>query len=529
MRLQCQFIRASLASRANEKRLSEVGSWPLSAGVLVLSAASNLLALVLPLALLQVYDRILPSAEYGTAISLFGAVSLAIVMDGVLRMARTRATARAAILSETRESLATARGLLAAPLPRLAATDPGARRGVFDALARAHDAAGVSVRVAWFDLPFAAVFLMLVWFIGGLLVLLPLAILLLGAGLGLLLARQQRAASLARARAEEASRTQMADLLAGLTDLKGFGYAGRLMGEVEGRLRRQARATEQIERASSLMTDLLQAASVAATLAITLLGALLVVRGEMTTGGLAACSLLGGRAVASGLGVFSAVSRRGLAEAAAGQVEALRAALGPPAPVLAGPAEPGVLLRIEGLGDAPVRIGAGHMLRVLGNEEAAGRFLRAVLAGAPDRIERAGPAILVPAGPVLFRGTILDNLTGWDPSRAERAVALARAFGLSPLVDVLQEGMRTPVGSTLRSELSAGMLKRIALVRALASDAPLLLLEYPERDLDAEGRQRLVAQLAGLERAILIATDDPALAALSSGEIAAPLSWPAAA
>lgn len=508
-------------------------SWRLWAGVLALSAASNLLGLVLPLALLQVYDRILPSAEYGTAISLFGAVSLAIVMDGVLRMARTRATARAAILSETRESLATARGLLTAPLPQLAATDPGTRRGVFDALARAHDAAGVSVRVAWFDLPFAAVFLLLVWFIGGALVLLPLAILLLGAALGLLLARRQRAASLARARAEEEARTGMADVLAGLIDLKGFGYAGRLMGEVEGRLRRQARATEQMERASSLMTDLLQAASVAATLAITLLGALLVVGGQMTTGGLAACSLLGGRAVASGLGVFTAVSRRGLADAAAEQVQALRAALGTAAPAAPTSAERGVLLRIEGLTETSVQLQAGQALRVLGRPEAAGRFLRAVLAGTPwadqPRMERAGPAILVPAEPVLFRGTILDNLTGWDPARMEHAVALARALGLSPLVDALPEGMRTPVGATLRPELSAGMVKRVALVRALAGDAPLLLLEYPEHDLDAEGRQQLVALLAGAGRAILLATDDPALAALASGEINALPSWPAAA
>jgi ABC-type bacteriocin/lantibiotic exporter with double-glycine peptidase domain len=497
--------------------------WPLAAGLFVLSAASNLLGLILPLALLQVYDRILPSAEYGTAISLFGAVALAIVMEGVLRMVRTRAAARAAILSETRESLATARGLLAAPLARLAATEPGVRRGAFDALARAHDAAGVSIRIAWFDLPFAAVFLLLVWFIGGALALIPLAILVLGAGLGLALARRQRGASVERARAEDEARTGMRDVLAGLADLKGFGLAGRLSGEVEGKLRREARATEAIERASSLLTDLLQAASVAATLAITLAGAVLVVRGELTTGGLAACSLLGGRAVASGLGVFTAVSRRGLAEAAAQQVLALQEALGPAAPALPRPVEPGIVLRIEAVAGASARLEAGHILRILGPAQAAGLLLRAVTAEDPPaqgRIERAGPAILVPAEPALFRGTILDNLTGWEPARTERARELSRALGLSPLVDALPEGMRTVVGATLRPELSAGMVKRIALVRALAADAALLLLEYPEQDLDAEGRQRLAAALSEARRATLLVTDDPALAALASHDVA---------
>ena len=43
---------------------------PLGLWLLVTSVFSNLLGLALPLALLQVYDRILPTAQYGTAVSL---------------------------------------------------------------------------------------------------------------------------------------------------------------------------------------------------------------------------------------------------------------------------------------------------------------------------------------------------------------------------------------------------------------------------------------------------------------------------
>ena len=56
---------------------------PLSLWLFVVSVASNLLALALPLALLQVYDRILPTSQYGTAVSLFGVVVIAMAPDGL--------------------------------------------------------------------------------------------------------------------------------------------------------------------------------------------------------------------------------------------------------------------------------------------------------------------------------------------------------------------------------------------------------------------------------------------------------------
>lgn len=490
----------------------------------MLSSASNLLGLVLPLALLQVYDRILPSAEYGTALSLFLVVAVAILMDGVLRMARARALARAAILAQTREHISTAHALLMAPAARVAALDPGARRGAFDAVARAQDAAGVSIRLARFDLPFALVFLALVWFIGGTLVFIPLAILLGGAVVCVLIARWQRRASLARMAAEQATRTRMGDLLAGLLDLKGFGLAGRLLGRVDAALRAKARATERAEHAASLLLDGLQVASVAATLAITLAGALWVVRGELTTGGLAACSLLAGRAVGAGLGVFAALARRGLMDAAGEQLAALRTALGPAPAPLPVPAK-GLVLRLAAPGDAaPLSLAAGQILALPAAQDA---LLRAAAGDAPPPggvLERAGAAVFVPAQPVLFRGSILDNLTGWDPMRAARAGQIAKELGLSGLVDPLPEGLRTPVGAALLPELSAGLIKRIALVRALAGDAALLVLERPEEGLDVEGRRRLAALLRAEPRSVLMVTQDPALLALATppvGEIAA--------
>ena len=64
----------------------------------------------------------------------------------------------------------------------------------------------------------------------------------------------------------------LADALAGLTDVKGFGHSGRLLNHADAAMRDHATRTEALERRESLLTDWMQAASLAATVGITLAG-----------------------------------------------------------------------------------------------------------------------------------------------------------------------------------------------------------------------------------------------------------------
>ena len=126
---------------------------PLSLWLFVVSVASNLLALALPLALLQVYDRILPTSQYGTAVSLFAVVVIAMVLDGFLRLVRSRAVARASIVHEHGETIGLARDLLGADMARLRSVDRGAMRESFNAITQSRDLGGLAARIPLFDLP----------------------------------------------------------------------------------------------------------------------------------------------------------------------------------------------------------------------------------------------------------------------------------------------------------------------------------------------------------------------------------------
>ena len=171
----------------------------LSSWLFVVSIFSNLLGLALPLALLQVYDRILPTAQYGTAVSLLVAVAIATVFDGFLRFVRVRTAARTSVMREHRQTVELASALLSANPAQLLKIESGVRRAGFDDITQARDLGGVATQLPLFDVPFAFIFIALMWFIGGWLALVPLVVLAAFSAIALRTARLQRDSATARA------------------------------------------------------------------------------------------------------------------------------------------------------------------------------------------------------------------------------------------------------------------------------------------------------------------------------------------
>ena len=91
----------------------------------------------------------------------------------------------------------------------------------------------------------------------------------------------------------------------------------------------------------------------------------------------------------------------------------------------------------------------------------------------------------VPQEPVIFSGTILDNIRYGRPGASdEEAHAAARAANVEEFVLRLPEGYASAVGER-GVRLSGGQRQRIAIARAILKDAPLLLLDEATSSLDA--------------------------------------------
>jgi ATP-binding cassette subfamily B protein len=107
---------------------------------------------------------------------------------------------------------------------------------------------------------------------------------------------------------------------------------------------------------------------------------------------------------------------------------------------------------------------------------------------------------LVPQDPVIFSGSIADNIRYGRPgaSDAECRAAAQRA-AVDVFVSQLPQGYETPVGER-GVTLSGGQRQRLAIARAILKDAPVLLLDEATSALDAENEGLVQAALDALRR-----------------------------
>ncbi len=111
--------------------------------------------------------------------------------------------------------------------------------------------------------------------------------------------------------------------------------------------------------------------------------------------------------------------------------------------------------------------------------------------GELDPTELRQHIALVPQDPVIFAGTIEDNIRyGRPDASAGDVIAAAKAAAAHEFIEALPQGYASAVGER-GVTLSGGQRQRLAIARAILRDAPILLLDEATSALDAEN-ERLV-------------------------------------
>ncbi len=473
--------------------------------IILSSTVINMLALALPLVILQVYDRVLPNQAMGTLYVLAASLAGAVAAESILKLARgflIDQQALAAAYTARRQAVC---ALLYGPWNRIAAAP---RNVWFDRLNAVDDATGVGKtldQTALLDLPYVALFMGITWLVGGVLVLVPIAVMAVFLLLTVAASRNYLLMLERRARDEATRYAFISEILRGISTVKLLAAEPFLLRRAEEHSELAATNSYRLIRESNWFLSVGQLFASMTMIMVVTVGAYLVNTGEISLGSLACCSLLATRATQPVLRIISTwtqLQNASLTQHKADEV--LNIEILPPVPPQEGKAGGKIDLLTVDFGPAqfaPVFSGlslhvkTGEIIGITGESGRGKSALLALIAGnctpsagavaindvdinSEEGRTQLRNVCLLSEHPAVFRGTILDNITlgrGGDAvARAVRAVAL---IGFEEQINRLPEGFGTQLGDSATDLLPRRLIQSIALARALTVDASIILMD----------------------------------------------------
>ncbi|KRR27762.1 hypothetical protein CQ14_29460 [Bradyrhizobium lablabi] len=497
------------------------------------SVCAHLLSLAVPLALLQTYDRILPNQAYSTTFVLALGVSIAIVLEALLRYGRAVLFAYVGETFEGRVTLLELDHLMRANGRAVQEYGVPALSDAVRAAGQMRDFWSGNAAVALHELPFLVIYFVLIAYIGSWLVLIPIALTILALIAALLVMRATRGTIRDLETAEAARRNLAWGIFGGLIEVKAMAAEPMLTRRYRDVVARVMTAEARMENQLALIRENGALLSQISTVAVVTLGAFMVVAGQLTVGGLAACILLAGRSVGPAMGAFVYLTRLNYRREADLKIQSVLSL--PEAPLWKSSGDRifrGGEIRLSGtaLRDGPVAIPQGNVVRVDANDPLAATALLEAVARLDDSLDvhitydgLPGTAFesrslreaiaVVSCRANMISGTLLDNMTLFSPQHSADAIRLMQRLGLNTFVDGLKQGLMTVVGPAGAEIVSPGIAVRIGLIRALVRRPVVLCLDEVGGALDLDGKRRLVESLKEIkgQTTIFLVSQDPSL------------------
>lgn len=496
--------------------------------VMLAGAAINVLALGVPLFIMNVYDRVLPNKAMSTLWVLAAGLILALIFDFLLKIARAH------VIDHTGRKLDVA--LSSRLFEKILSTKLSHRPATTGAFAN-RIASYESIRefftsntIALFvDMVFVGLFLIVIAHLAGWLVAIPLlavaAVLLAGFVIQHLIGRHVR-----RAQEESALRHSiLVESVGSIETLKSLRAEGHMLRKWENFARNASGTAQRVKFYSALGFNFSAWAQQMVTLFVVVGGVYRFAEGEMSMGAIIATVILSGRTVAP-LGALALTLAR--ARQAWQTLTDLNAVMDLPDEQVSSSgflhrqiergkvtfrkvefAYPGSPVKVLDRFDLSIEPGerVGIIGKVGSGKTTIGRLLTGLYlpdAGEiliddvdmrqyhPHEVRRAVSLIVQEAD--LFFGTVKENIAIANPLAGDAAIIeAARNAGVDEFVSRHPLGYDMPVGER-GTLLSGGQRQAVALARALLADPQILFLDEPSSFMDLATERQLIARLKKL-------------------------------
>ncbi|NKB45103.1 MAG: ATP-binding cassette domain-containing protein [Alphaproteobacteria bacterium] len=515
---------------------------PMFKEVLLVSLFVNILAVAVPVFVLQVYDRVVFHAGMTTLQGLVIGMVIVIAFDFILRQTRSKVMQSVALRLDVAVGRQLFEKIMALPLRSLESRPASYWQLLFRDVEAVRNTLSGASAILCADLPFAVLFLTVVFLIAW-----PVAWVLVIVFLIFLVLAWRSGQVVAAAAEEEKSKIISRDgliteMIMGRSTIKALAMADHLRPQWEDR---QAEAIEQSLVRGTKTDSFVNAGhglTMFTTVAMTTVGAVAIMNQELTIGGLIAANMLSGRLLGplnqlvgawrNFVSFGQSVDRLGTVFNEQDDKTDSAIALERPKGRLTfeettfryGDNTPAVVDSVK------LDIAPGGVTAIMGANGSGKTTLLKLLLGlytpVSGRVLLDGADIkqfsrkdlahwigYAPQECVLFNGTVRDNIAQSRPDAADaeiiRASSLAQAHDM--LIN-LPDGYGTLVGEG-GSLLSGGMRQRIAIARALVGAPPVIVMDEPSGSLDkdAEANLQLTLTELGKTHTVILVTHSPVL------------------
>ncbi|EGQ9168523.1 type I secretion system permease/ATPase [Vibrio cholerae] len=499
--------------------------------LLIASFIINVLALVVPLFTMNVYDRVVPNQAFSTLWVLVVGVSIVLLFDWLLREARSSVTDAAGRYIDNKLS-----AILFAKVMGMKLENRPQSAGAFARQLQDFD----SVRefftsvtlVTLIDLPFTLLFLLLIGWLGGAMMFIPLAIMALLLLLTAVMKGKIEQTHTETARLSTIRQAHLFDSLLALPEIKQNNAEGAAQSRWEQTTAQLSEWYNRSRHYSNVVTHTIQSSQQVVTICLIVLGVYQIAAGNLSMGGLIAIVMLSGRA-AGAINQLSLLMLR---------VQQTKTAIQGLNSIMALPQERSEQQKLDAerfmgsvkleavdftypqapmacLKGINLSIRAGERIGLIGLAGSGKSTLLALMAKqlAPtqgriffDQVDsQLWPTSLIRQStgwmaqtPQWIQGTITDNIalgdTQVDKARLAQAIQWS---GLMHYMSGLQQGLETQVGEAGRY-LSGGQKQAVALARAFYCCPQLLILDEPTNALDKQAETQLFQSLQSMPRDI---------------------------
>ena len=501
-------------------------SWHIYTKVLFASLLINLFALALPLFTMNVYDRVVPNNTMETLwVFAIGAI-IVYVFDLLMRGLRGYFIDIAGKKIDILLSSNIFEKVMAIRMESRPASVGSFANNLqeFEAFREFITSATITALV---DLPFALIFIFLIWWIGGLVVAPVLVVIPIILLVSLMIQRPLAKVITESMRTGSQRQASLIESLTGLETIKAVGAEGPMQRRWEqliGHLSTLSLKSRLLSASNINIANFLQQLS---SVAVVVQGVYMIGNKELTLGGLIACTLLTGRALAPFGQVVGLLTRYHHARTA---LDGINRMMQLPVERDAGksfvnrPAFSGAVefkdvsfnypnQQVAALEKISFKISAGERIGIIGRIGSGKTTIEKLILGLyrPTSgsvwvdsvdLQQIDPADLrrniayVQQDPFLFFGTVKENILYSAPYADDSALMRAAEIaGVNEFVNRHPLGFDMPVGE--RGEgLSGGQRQSIAIARALLLELALIIMDEPSNSLDNRSEENLKAKLS---------------------------------